>query len=428
MRRYGQRAGRTVSALLALCTGAVVAVLPGGVAAADDGQDCTKPGTTMASVPWAQQWLQPDQVWPFSTGSGITVAVLDSGVDAGQSQLSGRVLSGTDVLHGSSAGNTDCVGHGTGVAAIIGARSSNSIGFHGVAPGVKILPVKVSEEADDNGTLSGQAATPAKFAQAIDYAVDHQAKVINISMVMYSDDDAVRTAIKRAVSHGVLVVAAAGNLGSSQNGNPKPYPASYDGVIGVGAIGADGNSWDGSQHGPYVDLVAPGSQITTDQRDSGQQLVEGTSFATPFVSATAALVMSRYPKDTLAQITARLEGTATPAPGGTDSGYYGHGVVNPYQAVVAGMSTASPRALPGMPAQHRDRAAIDWSAAWRRHAGLAALIALGALILAVAVPSMSVAMRHGRRRRWRPLTVGALPPGPSDEPPTPPVKLFDDER
>ena len=167
----------------------------------------------------------------------MIVAVLDSGVDRRHPQLRGRVLPGRDLLDGGD-GSTDCVGHGTAVAGIIAAAPAGGTGFAGLAPRARILPVRVSEQREVDGENPGRRVDPAGLARAIRWAVDRDAAVLNLSLVLHHDDPAVRAAVAYAHSRDVVVVAVAGNR--QQEGAPTPYPAAYDGVIGVGAIDETG--------------------------------------------------------------------------------------------------------------------------------------------------------------------------------------------
>ncbi|BCJ49163.1 hypothetical protein Asp14428_06380 [Actinoplanes sp. NBRC 14428] len=279
-----------------------------------------QPGVAKVSdaQPYEDQLFAPERLAPFATGAGVRVAVIDSGVDATHPQLRGQVAAGRDFLHGNADGRQDCVGHGTAVASIIAATPRQSAGLRGLAPGATVVPVRVSEQVDtDRGSAPSGPASPAKFAQAIDWAADPargDADVINMSLVMTDKSEAVRAAVARAVDRGVVVVAAAGNHGAPDEGNPTPYPAAFPGVIGVGAINADGVRGDFSQHGEYVDVMAPGVGVTIAARRSGHTSGQGTSYATPFVSATAALVRQRFPSLTPAQVARRILATADPAP------------------------------------------------------------------------------------------------------------------
>jgi membrane-anchored mycosin MYCP len=353
-------------------------------------------------LPWAQQLLQPQRAWPFSTGQGVTVAVVDSGVDADHPQLRqpGKVLRGRDFfLVGTLPGNYDCVSHGTAVAGIIAAGAAQGIGFQGVAPGARILPVRISDrETGDNGQT--QTIDPVVLARGIKYAVDQGAKVINLSMSGDQDQPAVRQAVAYAVKRDVVVVAAVGNRQQGDSARFPSYPASYAGVLGVGAIDINGARASSSQIGPYVDIVAPGASVLGTTRVSGHSYLDGTSFAAPFVAGTAALVRSAWPKLTAAQVIQRLLATASPARGGNGSAQYGVGIVDPYRAVTEGMIGKPGRNLQParIPLPDQQQLAV---AAWWRTAGIEARgltgLAIGAALLVMLLSSIIVA---GRRRRW----------------------------
>ncbi|WP_327030280.1 type VII secretion-associated serine protease mycosin [Micromonospora sp. NBC_01740] len=359
------------------------------------------PVRPVSARPWPQQRYAPERLAPLATGTGVTVAVIDSGVDRRHPQLTGRVLDGTDLLDPGSDGSRDCAGHGTGVASIIAAAPRDGTAFRGLAPGARILPVRVSEQQVVEGRESGRTVSAGDFARAVRWAVDHDADVLNLSVVLYADDPAVRAAIGYAVDRDVVVVAAAGNLHDA--GDPRPYPAAYEGVLGVGAIGADGTRAPFSQTGSYVDLVAPGSDVLMAAPGEGHHRAEGTSYAAPFVAATAALLRQYRPELTAAQVAQRIVATADPAPGDGRGGGYGAGVLNPYRAVTETGGTseltrqvsalADDRAEPAVLAQRARRAAARDRALLVAGAS-GAVVALAAL-LALVVP-------RGTRRRWRP--------------------------
>ncbi|MEU2661176.1 type VII secretion-associated serine protease mycosin [Micromonospora sp. NPDC007220] len=359
------------------------------------------PVRPVSARPWPQQRYAPERLAPLATGTGVTVAVIDSGVDRRHPQLAGRVLDGTDLLDPGGDGRRDCAGHGTGVASIIAATPRDGTAFRGLAPGARILPVRVSEQQVVEGRESGRTVSAGDFARAVRWAVDHDADVLNLSVVLYADDPAVRAAIGYAVDRDVVVVAAAGNLHDA--GDPRPYPAAYEGVLGVGAIGADGARAPFSQTGSYVDLVAPGSDVLMAAPGEGHHRAEGTSYAAPFVAATAALLRQYRPELTAAQVAQRIVATADPAPGDGRGGGYGAGVLNPYRAVTETGGTselarqvsalADDRAEPAVLAQRARRAAARDRALLVAGAS-GAVVALAAL-LALVVP-------RGARRRWRP--------------------------
>lgn len=365
-----------------------------------------EPGQVQEATPWQQNWLSPGRVWPFSNGSGVIVAVIDSGSDADHPQLRGKVKTGFDMLSNSAGGNFDCVSHGTAVASIIAAQRVAGVGFAGLAPGAEILPIRISDrEIDANGNAEGGSVSNALFAQAIRRAVDSGASVINLSVALYEDDAAVKAAVEFALRRNVVVVAAAGNL--ANDGNPTPYPAAYDGVIGVGAIGENGSRWKDSQIGPYVDLVAPGENVVAATRVRGHQIWSGTSFATPMVSAAAALLRSAKPELSAEQVAERLLATADPALGGAEQGY-GKGVVDPYRAVTENLNNQPQAKQQGLPPVVVDPAVAarrDW---WQLIGTGSLWTAAGLLGLAVVIAAVAALSPLGRRRGWQPARTRAV--------------------
>jgi len=297
-----------------------------------------------ASPPWAQQVLGFADVWDLTEGAGVTVAVVDSGVDANP-QFGNRVTIGPDLASLAGAdpddldpdGDADCVGHGTSVAGIIAAAPVAGISFTGVAPAARILSIKISDsdEFADN-------VTP----EAIRDAVQLGASVINLSLATTADSAALRSAVDFALSSNVVVVAAAGN-DDQESGTGPFYPAAYPGVLSVGAVTSDGALASFSDTHTPVSVTAPGVNITSTYPgtfpDAYDPADDGTSFSTAFVSGVVALVRAYYPQLDEAQVVARIEATADGAAGpGT-----GHGLVNPVQAVTAVLPAAD---LSGAPA------------------------------------------------------------------------------
>jgi len=367
------------------------------------------PGRVVREVPYEERLYDLSRIAPVSTGAGVRVAVIDSGVDDRHPQLRGHVDRGRDLLHGNQDGRQDCVGHGTGVASIIAARPAEGVAFQGLAPGVTIVPVRITEKEEIDGAEVGDDGSPADFAEAIRWAASKDggdARVINLSVVMTRDDAQVRRAVAQAVADGVVVVAAAGNNGGREQGNPTPYPAAYPGVIGVGAVGPDGARADFSQHGEYVDVVAAGEGVTVAAPGRGHTTQQGTSFATPFVSATAALILQRLPTLTPAQVQRRLTATADPAPGGGRSDEYGFGLLNPYRAVTETLSERPPAPAPAV-LLTEDPAVAALQARRDRAQDRSLVVGAAGLTLAVlAVVAVGV-VRRGRRRGWRPAGTGS---------------------
>lgn len=362
---------------------------------------CTNPEPphpVVAAEPWAQRALAPASVWPFSTGTGVTVAVVDSGVDSDHPQLRprGAVLRGADFhLIGDLPGDFDCDSHGTAVASIIAARVVPGVGFVGLAPGATILPVRVS----DRGYTEGggvEMIDPEVLARGIWYAVDNGADVLNLSLAGAGDNPLIRDAVAHAVEKDVVVVAAAGN-GQEGTTQQRSYPAAYEGVLGVGAVDESGQRLTSSQIGPQVDLVAPGGRVLAATSAGGHQYWQGTSFAAPFVAATAALVRSAWPGLTARQVADRLIATATPAPGGLGSAAYGAGLINPYRAVTDDLVAALPEAVPPLRPDPPEPAPAPFPA----------LRILGFAVLAAVLLAAAAALAG--HRRWQPRRAAPIP-------------------
>ena len=248
---------------------------------------------TYRSRQWALNRLGAETAWKTSTGRGVVVAVIDTGVKAAHADLTGHVLAGRDyVAPGTSA--LDENGHGTHVAGIITAIANNSRGIAGLAPNTRILPVRVLGR-DGIGDS-------ANVAKAIVWAADHGAKVINLSLSSTSSDSAGRAAVAYAISKNVVVVASAGNVACGLFGSPRSYPAAYDGVLGVGATTSSGAVASYSSCGSWVDVSAPGSSIlSTTLQVPNRSLgctpnyctLSGTSMAAPYAAAAAALEIAK---------------------------------------------------------------------------------------------------------------------------------------
>jgi serine protease len=274
---------------------------------------------------WAFTNTSFGALWPSAIGASnpvTVVAVIDTGVDAGHQDLAGQVLQGVSLVPGVPT-SADDNGHGTHVAGIIAATTNNAVGIRGAAPGVKILPIKALN--------SGGSGSYSTVATAINTAVTQGAKVINMSLGGTVPSTIFDAAVANANAHGVTVVAAAGNNGTT--GSPASYPAATQGVVGVGAVDSGLNRASFSTCGAYVDLSAPGASILSTTPGNGYASWSGTSMASPFVAAAAAVIGASHPACTPAAILAALQAGATDrgAPGRDD--VYGSGVVNPQQAL-----------------------------------------------------------------------------------------------
>lgn len=299
---------------------ALVALLAAPVLAAS-------PAHAYSSQQWALDYLKASQAWQVSKGANVTVAVLDSGV-ASIPDLNGQVLSGADFTSGTTSsgdGRTDIDGggHGTGMASLI---SGNGTAVSGLAPSARVLAVRVM--TGDGGY------TPQELAAGIQYAVQQRVGVINLSVGSPDADPVVRQAIRQAIAANVVVVAASGNESASS----VDYPAAYPGVVAVGAVDQSGQIWSQSNSGGQVALAAPGVQIYRDNNFGQQGTESGTSEATAYVSATAALIRSAHPDWTAGQVIRDLISTADPGQGqsaGQHSDQYGYGIIDPVKALQA---------------------------------------------------------------------------------------------
>ncbi|WP_414169353.1 type VII secretion-associated serine protease mycosin [Streptoverticillium reticulum] len=342
----------------------------------------------------SQQWyldaMQAEEMWKTSTGSGVTVAVIDSGVDVSVPDLHGQVLEGRDFTGQLGGANTDTTGHGTRMALFIGGTGKGE-GIFGLAPGVKILPLRAS---GTNNFETGAAA----IASAIRFAADSDAKVLNISLSSPGEDSRETDAINYALKKGKLVFAGVGNSGDKAN--LAEYPAATQGVVGIGAVDRQIKAAAWSQHGAQVVLAAPGSDMVGPCTNGTPGLCtgDGTSDATALASASAALIWSVHPDWTANQVLRVLINTAGgPKSGEKRSDTIGYGVVRPRIALqnpgdpgpadvspLATQSTSSPSPSAGAKPTGTARASSGNGLLSTRNmfaAGIAAVVAL-----AVAVP------------------------------------------
>jgi membrane-anchored mycosin MYCP len=347
----------------------------------------------LAEAPWPLARLRPDLAWPLSTGAGVTVAVIDSGVSGDHPALAGKVLPGNDFVT-PGQGNCDENGHGTLIAGIIAGRehSSNGFVFRGIAPNASVVPVRVLRDQ----TRSFDREMPARIASAIRWAVDQGgAKVINLSLST-TDDPQLSSAVKYALDKGVVLVAAAGNESSSEG---PAYPAAYDGVLGVAAVDRQDKHSDTSTTGSFVDIAAPGKQIAGPAPAGGGYVYSepgGTSFAAAYVSGVAALVKGYEPALTAQEVGRRLMDTAD-HPAGIWNTAVGYGIVNPQRAVgalrvnrTAGTTLAEVK--PAVPRPDPLAGVIT----------VATVVAISGAGTILVILLGTAAWRRGRLRGWRP--------------------------
>ncbi|GAA4217968.1 type VII secretion-associated serine protease mycosin [Actinocatenispora rupis] len=356
-------------------------------------------------TPWGLDRVQPQRAWPLSRGQGVKVAVIDSGVSPDNVVLKNAVYEGGHDYLADGNGTCDQYGHGTVVAGIIAGRDDTGTPFYGVAPDAEILPYRVL--VNDQ---KGSDATPGYIADAIRRATDAGARVVNMSLTTVPTD-ALRSAVKYALAHDVVLVAAAGNEGNTDANGEAQYPAALPGVLAVGGIDEKGGHVGSSSTGNYLELAGPGKDIDGPAPAGGGFITfpAGTSFATPYVAGVAALIRAYEPKLSAEQVRERILRTADHPPQGWNA-TVGYGVVNPYRALTATLKDDAGAA----PAGSGDRSMADprTRADPLRTVKLAAGITAAALLaLAVLALIGSRVVPRGRRRDWRAGRAAFVPDG-----------------
>ncbi|MEV1062033.1 type VII secretion-associated serine protease mycosin [Streptomyces sp. NPDC050263] len=378
---------------------------------------CTFPNGEYPGRPWALQRVLLDELWSRSKGKGVRVAVIDTGVDVKNPQLTdavdvkaGRNLlprnlkddNGDPIERGNENGTTDTVGHGTKVAGIIAARPLDGTGFVGLAPEATIIPIQ-QNDAEGHGDTKSLAA-------AIRYAVQAGAGVINISQdtsnALKPSPD-LELAIDEALDRKIVVVASAGNDGLG--GNVKEtYPASYEGVLAVAASDRNNERASFSQSGDFVGVAAPGVDMISTVPQGGHCSDNGTSFSAPYVAGVAALLKARHPDWTAREIVAQIEQTAERTIAGHDR-LVGWGVVDPVRALTEDdRPVESPSPKDGLgkaeapsPAKFRIGETPD-----ERNTRLAVYVVVAAAALVACLGGTAVAIRDARRRARRVAGAG----------------------
>ncbi|ASW57123.1 type VII secretion-associated serine protease mycosin [Plantactinospora sp. KBS50] len=399
--RVARRSTVTLSALALSLLGALV--LPAAPAHADDVRD----------KEWYLDTLGVAEAHRISQGEGVTVAVVDTGVDAGHPDLKGNVLAGADLFSGTSKGWTDRIGHGTAMAGLIaghGHGPGNRDGILGIAPKARILPVAVKSP-------KSPLIAPTAVATAITWAVDNGADVVNVSLSS-SYDTALNQAVEYAWTHNVLVVAGAGNKDTDLDGLVG-YPAKHPGALAVTATDRDGKHSPATIVGEDINIAAPGADIISTAPGGLYRTGTGSSDATAIMSGVAALVKARYPKISVHDLYGRLIETAKDAgPKGHDEAF-GWGIVDLEQALVGQPDGRASKPSPSAeadPVYEWDRPRPDRGIDWP---GLARGIALLLVVLALIALGVRAIIRRRRRKRGTP--PAGPDPGADGGPPAQPV-------
>lgn len=299
----------------------------------------TSPVSALTDPAEPQQYylrsITAPQAWSHgATGSGLVVAVVDTGIDGGHRDLAGRIAGAADCTSGTCVAGAPTGAlhwHGTHVAGTV-AAARNGVGIAGVAPSARLLDVRVLDRSGAGDTAS--------VAAGIAWAVSHGAKVINLSLGGPGNDGALHAAIARATAHGVLVVAAAGN--GYQDGNAPSYPAAYSEVVAVAATTSAGGHASFSNTGSYVDIAAPGVGILSDYPGNRVKSANGTSMASPQVAGAAADVWSAHRTWSAAQVRGRLQAFARDLGAPGRDNIFGSGLVQVASAALNSTRTITP--------------------------------------------------------------------------------------
>ncbi|GHJ38790.1 type VII secretion-associated serine protease mycosin [Streptomyces sp. TS71-3] len=332
MTRRPAHAARRLRGPATVLLAASLALLPATAVHADD----------IRAQQWGLDALHADQAWATTKGKGITVAVLDTGVDAEHPDLAGNVLTGKDMIgFGAGRGDRSWARHGTAMAGIIaghGHGPDRAEGVLGIAPEARILPVRVILEDGDPARKKARNTRGGALADGIRWAADHGADVINLSL---GDDSASAhpeaaedSAVQYALKKGAVVVASAGNGG--EKGDHISYPAAYPGVIAATAVDRYDIRAGFSTRRWYATVSAPGVDVVLADPDHHYYKGWGTSAASAYVSGAVALVRAAHPGLAPDQIKKLLEDTADQPPDGGRDESRGYGLVDPAAAIREG--------------------------------------------------------------------------------------------
>lgn len=366
-RRWAARSGVTV-----LAVGLLMPATRVPARAAD--ATCTGQRDAPVYVPETSAALTAlgDQaVWGLATGQGVTVAVVDSGIDTRNAHLpaDSAVLAGQTFVEGvgqwtpDPAGRNDRSGHGTAVASLIAGRPVQGSGQVGLAKDAELLPMQVYNVSEDQrgggDPLDLLLPRTDRLAAGIRAAAERGAKVINVSVSLDRPDQALADAVTFADARGALVVASAGDRATGANKADGPrYPAAFPNVVSVTALTSTGAvDTANTIQGEHITVAAAGQGLTIAFGDKGDCVPNGataTGYATPLVAATAALIAQRYPGETPALWKYRIEASALRPRADVKDAALGWGILSPYGALTMTLDPNRPGpAMPGHPAPPR---------------------------------------------------------------------------
>jgi Subtilase family len=395
---------------------------------ANAGQQADSPAR---SAQWWLASLHVPQAWAAAPaeGAGVTVAVLSTGVDASQQDLSGTVLTGPDYSDsGRSPGGPYWGFEGTAVAGLIaghGHGAGGATGSTGVAPRARILSVRVTLEYDDplNSDAAVTKRLPDAIAAGIRYAVDHGATVIALpldpsTLGLSANGDpaaangsaAERAAVSDAVAHDVVLVAPAGDNGA--NTGTVNYPAAYPGVLAVGATTRDGQLAPFANTGSYVALTAPGTGLTV-AAPGGYENLASTDMSAALAAGVAALIRSRFPALSAAQVAQAMERGVGTRSGSRPAAGTGHGPLDAAGALTAAAAIAAQQAPAPRPTASPSRAAAPAPRATGRRSGAGtvagSLLRDSVIVVVVLIAGLAGALALSGARRRRQAAAARAP-------------------
>ena len=403
-------------ALLAACGVVSLAVLPGPAAAAVRQSRGEFAVSAVADdIRDNQQWvlgmLNAAAAWQVTRGSGVTVAVIDSGVNPNVSDLAGSVITGPDYTGvTTSLASRQWGVHGTWMASLIAGHghAGGLSGVTGIAPESRILSIRVIPDRGDphysRYEREPETVIQQSLANGISYAVTHGAQVISMSIGYSAPSGAVRAELQQAYDRGVVVIASAGNSGgpSGRDGEaPESFPANYPGVISVGAVDQAGAVAGFSSDNLSVQVAAPGVRVPAQGRDGQYWLVSGTSPACALVAGVAALIKSRYPGLAPDLVASALTSTTTGRPAGGYDSQVGFGIVDAAAALAKAGKLAGIRPVrSGLGAGAKYHGVLPPEPVAPRGSGqliLFAVLALTSLMLAAGAATLLVVLGRADR-------------------------------
>jgi subtilisin family serine protease len=402
-RRHSPARLTAAAALAALAlTGLAATATPARAAPADQVRDAQA---------WVLSMVDAQAAWKVTQGAGVTVAVIDSGVNPAVSDLAGSVITGPDYTHvGTPPSNPRWGMHGTWMASLIaGHGHAGGSGILGLAPQAKVLSIRVITDQGDPGYRryhhEPTVRVQRNLAAAIRYAVRHRVSVISMSVGYGEASRPVRSALQYAYSHNVVVLASAGNSGRPAASHaPYSFPADYPGVISVAAVGPTDAPANFSSSNLSVQLAAPGVRVPAQGRDDAYWLVSGTSPACALTAGVAALIKAAYPRLPASLVAMALTTSTRNRPRGGYDQDVGFGTVDASAALAAARRLGVEPPAAGLAAAVHyggGKAAVPGPPVFRHGSGALigfCALALGSLVLAVIALARLIRLRRLRAR------------------------------